>query len=130
LTFSIASGLLPPGWSLNSAGFLTGLPTVAGPYTFLASVSDFWGAVGKTQFNITIAAGFAITTASLPNGTAGQPYSAQLTAAGGKLPYTWQIASGALPSGVTLDSATGLISGTPQFPGTTKLVIQAFDRVQ
>ena len=130
LTWNVLSGSLPPGLSLTSPGFLAGLPTAAGLYTFSASVADVWGAAATMLFAITIAPGFTISTPSLPNGTAGQPYSAQLKATGGKLPYVWQIASGSLPTGVTLDSATGLISGTPQFPGTTRLVIQASDSTQ
>jgi hypothetical protein len=54
----------------------------------------------------------SITTGSLPNGTAGVAYSQTLAATGGTTPYTWAIASGTLPAGLTLSSA-GIISGTP-----------------
>ncbi len=53
-----------------------------------------------------------VTTATLPTGTVGTPYSSQLTATGGTNSYTWTISSGALPNGLTL-STGGLISGTP-----------------
>ena len=39
----------------------------------------------------------AITTASLPGGTVQTAYSATLAATGGMPPYTWSVASGALP---------------------------------
>ena len=49
----------------------------------------------------------------LPNGTVGTAYSYTLTAVGGKPPYTFLIASGSLPAGLSLNSSTGVISGTP-----------------
>ena len=58
----------------------------------------------------------AITTSTLPNGVIGIPYSSTLSAAGGIQPYSWSIASGMLPAGVTLGTQDGLISGTPSGP--------------
>ena len=54
-----------------------------------------------------------ITTSSLPNGAVGQWYSATLTATGGTESYTWSIASGSLPGGLSLNASTGEISGIP-----------------
>ena len=45
-----------------------------------------------------------ITTTSLPDATAGQPYSATLAATGGTPPYKWKVTSGSLPAGLTLNS--------------------------
>ena len=53
----------------------------------------------------------------LPAGTAGTPYSTNLTATGGVAPYHWQITSGSLPQGFSLDRATGVISGTTSQTG-------------
>ena len=54
-----------------------------------------------------------ISTTSLPNGQVGVAYSATLTATGGTTPYAWSITSGVLPTGLSLNASTGLISGTP-----------------
>src|SRR5580704_4171867 len=54
-----------------------------------------------------------ITIGSLPNGRVSASYSATLTVSGGNGPYTWAIANGALPAGLTLNPTTGVISGTP-----------------
>jgi hypothetical protein len=54
-----------------------------------------------------------ITTLVMPNAQVGVPYSQQLTATGGTIPYTWSIIAGALPAGLSLDPVTGIISGTP-----------------
>ena len=43
----------------------------------------------------------------------GSTYAATLAATGGTAPYSWRITSGALPAGLTLTAATGVISGTP-----------------
>jgi RHS repeat-associated protein len=69
-----------------------------------------------------------ITTASLPNGNVGQPYSAALNASGGTKPYTWSLTSGSLPSGLSLDASTGTISGAPSaVVGTIDLTFEVAD---
>lgn len=52
------------------------------------------------------------TTGNLPDATEGQPYSQSLVVTGGTAPYTWAVVDGSLPPGMTLDTATGVISGT------------------
>ena len=71
----------------------------------------------------------AITTTSLPSGTVGVIYSATLTASGGTSPYTfWSIVSGSLPGGLTLNTSSGAISGTPNTPtGTFNFTVQVTD---
>ena len=64
-----------------------------------------------------------ITTTTLPNGTVGTAYSAQLEA-DGNLPIEWTKISGDLPAGLTL-SLTGLISGTPTAAGTSNFTVKA-----
>jgi hypothetical protein len=60
----------------------------------------------------------AITTTSLPEGTINRPYSASVSGSGGALPYTWSV-SPALPPDLSLDKATGAITGTPTRVATT-----------
>jgi hypothetical protein len=61
----------------------------------------------------TQAAPLEVTTTSLPAATVGQTYTATLAAEGGTSPYTWSVTAGSLPAGLTLNSSTGVISGTP-----------------
>jgi len=53
-----------------------------------------------------------------PDANLGRAYSFQIEAWGGTQPYTWEVVSGELPPGLSLDSATGLISGEPTSRGT------------
>ena len=67
-----------------------------------------------------------MTTASLPVGTTTVAYSETLTAADGKSPYTWSLASGVLPAGLVLGS-DGVISGTPTTAGTSTFTVRVTD---
>ena len=54
-----------------------------------------------------------VTTQFVPGGVSGTPYSTILAASGGVVPYSWSIAAGVLPNGLSLNSSTGDIAGTP-----------------
>jgi hypothetical protein len=73
---------------------------------------------GEAIITYTPVAPIAVTTTSLAAATLGQAYSAALAATGGVPPYTWAVTAGSLPTGLSLDPATGIISGTPAVPGT------------
>ena len=68
-----------------------------------------------------------ITTTSLPDGMVDVAYSQTLTATGGVTPYTWAITAGNLPAGLTLDTSTAVISGTPTTPETKIFTVQVTD---
>jgi len=70
-----------------------------------------------------------ITTTTLLGGIVGQPYSQTLAAIDGVSPYSWSITSGALPTGLSLDTSTGQISGAPITAGTTNFTAQAEDSI-
>src|SRR5579864_9185983 len=96
--------------------------------TFTVTPSTNWSAIVATFAAAGVAPGPpAITNASLPGGTQNLPYSTTLAAAGGTTPYTWSIASGILPAGLTLASSTGVISGTPTGTGTSNFTAQVTD---
>lgn len=62
----------------------------------------------------------------LENGTVGIAYSETLNAAGGTSPYSFSLASGSLPPGLSL-SSSGVISGTPTSAGTYTFSVTVTD---
>lgn len=127
-TFAIASGSLPAGLSLNpSTGAISGTPSSPGQYSFLAAVTDANGATASGSFVIQVAPPpLTISTASLPAGLAGTPYSAALAAAGGVPPYSWAVTAGSLPPGLSLD-AGGALAGQPSAAGQFSFTVAVTD---
>src|ERR1700709_746392 len=65
-------------------------------------------------------AAFAAVTVNpsiLPAGTQGVAYDENVTGSGGTGPYTFSVTAGALPTGITLNGATGDLTGTPSAQG-------------
>lgn len=116
LTSSAPTAAPPPGLSLSTSGTVSGTPTTPGAYSFGVMVTDTAGATATATASITIQPAPLTfpTTQSLPSGMFGVDFpQQQLTVSGGVAPYNWAIASGSLPSGMTLTS-DGVLSGTPQ----------------
>jgi hypothetical protein len=128
-TWSLSAGSLPAGLYYSASGVISGTPTSGGTSSFTCQVKDAAGQTAQKALSILItgvSAPLSITTTSLPNGTVGQAYSAQLNASGGGTPYTWSIVLGSLPPGLSLSSG-GAISGTPTQSGTSSATFQVKD---
>ncbi len=143
-TWSITSGSLPPGLTLNATqGLISGTPTTLGNYPFTVQVTDAKGLSCTQTLSIYIEGVVSITPSALPTGAPGVPYTnpdgspVQLIATGGLTPYTWCVVessgtcdngtAGALPPGLSL-SSSGVISGTPTTDGTpTTFTVQVTD---
>ena len=79
--------------------------------TIVGAATDLSGPVGIAAVPIV-----TVTTPSpLPDAGVGAAYNQALAATGGTGPYTWALATGALPAGLSISSA-GVVSGTPR-PG-------------
>jgi len=126
-SWSLASGGLPPGLTLSAGGVISGVPTSAGTFNFTVRVTDSSAAIATQSFALVIASGLTISSNSpLPSGSTGTSYSQTLSASGGMQPYSWALASGGLPPGLTL-SGGGLISGTPTSAGTFNFTVRVTD---
>lgn len=124
---------LPAGLVLNSAtGLISGAATTAGSFSYALRAADNGDSSATASCAVRIAAAppISITTTVLPGGEFGSVYSAQMQASGEALPVSWSILNGALPSGLTLNSSTGLISGQLLSPGAFTFTVQVRDALQ
>jgi len=127
-TWSISVGTLPANLTLNTtSGAIVGTPSATGTSTFTVKVTDSTQTSATANLSITINTALVITTTSLPGGSVSTLYSSTVKASGGVTPYTWEKTSGSLPAGLSLNSTTGNISGTPTATGTSSFTIQVTD---
>lgn len=93
---------------------------------FTRRLITIWLIVFAAILGVRAEAALTITTTSLPSGKTWVPYQTTLTATGGVGAYKWSLASGSLPSGLSL-SSTGVISGTPKVSGNFPLYLKVTD---
>jgi hypothetical protein len=134
-TYTLASGSLPPGLALSNVGAdvgeISGTPTAVGTYSFALTAANSFGSALSNTFTITIASPSSAVVVpvavNLAGGTTGVAYSETITVQGGTSPYTFAVTSGALPTSTTLNSSSGVISGTPTVAGTFTFTITVTD---
>lgn len=85
------------------------------------------GNSGTPSASPAVQAALAITTPSLADGNVGISYSKTVQATGGSGSYAWSVSQGLLPTGFSLSTKTGSLSGMPLTPGTSNFTIQAVD---
>ncbi len=118
---------LPEGLLVTPDGLVMGTPTTAGQMTVALSVSDGVTTVsGDASLSIIENQNLLIAPVSPAIATFETPYNEQLQASGGRPPYAWLLASGALPQGLILNS-NGVISGTPVQVGEFNFTVRVRD---
>ena len=106
-----------------------GVSVTGSPFTVVSTDTalDFSSLAG----NITVAVDGSVTPVSLlcPTATAlqGTAYLSLFVASGGTGPFTYAVTSGSLPAGLSLNTSTGSVTGTPTSPGTSSFSVRATD---
>ena len=121
-TFTLVSGVLPPGLTLADNGDLTGAPTQGGMFTFAVQGTDSSGAVGTRTYAIAITCpSIGITPAGPPPARLGQPFSLRVSTS----PVDDAVIAigGTLPPGLTVNGTT--LSGTPAALGRFDVIATA-----
>jgi hypothetical protein len=124
VTWSASSG------SISNTGFYQA-PTVSSNTNATVTATSVADPTKLGTASVTITgssspAQLSVATTFLPPATSGNPYSGPLSATGGKTPYSWALASGTLPAGITVNSA-GSLSGTTTQTGQFSFTIQVSD---
>lgn len=134
LKWSVVSGSLPGGLTLNAdTGVLSGAPSAEGSYGFTVQAS-YKTKTGSSSFQVAVATiTVSLASATPTSGKVGQAYSYDFkplfsvahdgTYAGSGV--TWDVTSGSLPAGVTLNSSSGTVAGTPSASGTSNFTLRA-----
>jgi len=145
-TATVTGGPLNAGvtWSLNdctvsACGTLSNTTTTYVTYTapitvttaftvtLTASALDKPTIAQTVTLNVPINPTITTPAGTLPGATFGAAYTASLAATGGITPYTWSITQGALPTGLSISSTTGAISGSSTAAGTASFTVTITD---
>ena len=124
--FALTTGSLPPGLTLAANGAITGTPTLSGAFTFTVTLSAANDMTATATLTIRVFEPVVVLGGPLPGASVNQAAATTLSATGGFAPYSWSLAAGALPTGVSL-SAAGVVSGTPTQSGTFGFTAMATD---
>jgi hypothetical protein len=137
--YTVISGTLPPGLGITGPESLygprlLGTPTLPGTYSFTVQLALCDGRppectqqLATRDYEVVIAPSpVSIVTSSLPDAEVGAPYSVFLVREGGAAPFTWEVASGSPPDGISLTEA-GELTGTPAEAGDASFEVRVSD---
>lgn len=130
VTWALIAGALPAGVLFNgSTGVLSGTPGAPGAYSFTVQATDAQGVVRSRAYsgNVNVGVSIAVTPVALDALIVGRPFAQRVTPSNGLGPYQFALSAGALPAGLQLDSATGIISGFPTTAGSYSFTIATVD---
>ena len=120
------TGELPAGLKLSTSGKISGTPTKAGSYTFTVKAEN---AAGESSKKFTLKVTQTTITGTVPTAsTCKAAFTATIKASNGTSPYKWSISGGKLPDGLTLNTETGVIAGSPTTAGKFSFTVKAKDK--
>ncbi len=131
VAYSVSSGSMPPGLKFDSTGQLVGSAFQSGTFQFTLAAQDSFSPpeTASQPFTITVTAASLTLQNSLPSRiVVNRPFSGKAIALGGISPYSFALANGlALPTGLSLDKSSGVVSGTPTVAGEYTFFLSVSD---
>lgn len=127
-TWTVQTGTVPAGLTLQDDGLLFGSAEAAGEFVFGVELKDSAENVDNKAFTLQAFEPLSVATRSLPAAGVDSAYDFQLEAAGGLAPYSWSTTD-PLPPGITL-SDSGRLMGTPTQLGSWTMRIRVQDALQ
>ena len=127
-TYALAAGSsLPAGLTMSASGLITGTPTASGTFNFNVTATDTFGCKTTASYTLLVTATLTFPATTLPNGTVGIAYPSTTLnpPTGGSTPYIYTAAN--VPAGLSVNSSTGTINGTPTTSGTFTFPITVTD---
>ncbi|MBQ1074981.1 fibronectin type III domain-containing protein [Micromonospora sp. C31] len=126
--WSVESGSLPAGMTIRpNDGTLSGVPTTAGTYPLVVRVIDANGNYGSRRIVLQINQAPDLRNLAPPLAEVNAYYSNQFLVVGGTAPFSWSLAAGPLPPGLTLDPVTGNLTGLPSVAGSYAFTVRVTD---
>jgi hypothetical protein len=132
VSWSVKTGALPTGWSLSSAGLLSGVATTDGNYSFSIQARDSANPPQTVQVQYALAIVEPVTITSsptFPNACVNKPYSFTVSTSGGIPPIQFSFSSNSWV-GINLNQSTGTFSGFSSVSGTFTGSLGAIDGAQ
>ena len=111
----------------GATSFLQGVPGEAGTFPIVLTVTDAAGASAQVTVTLTIAPKLQIATMAVGRTLVGKRYRLALVTRGGVGATKWALAAGSLPSGLTLDAGSGVISGKARRTGRFRFTLVVTD---
>ncbi len=125
ITWSFADSKYPEGLYITEDGRIAGIPKEAGSFKVKVKAENEVGSVTKSYtLKVNGVKPTILTEAQLPSGTVKTQYQSVQLSSDGTDPITWS-KSGKLPSGIKLNTKTGVISGTPKKAGSYTFKVTA-----
>jgi large repetitive protein len=127
-TWSIASGMLPPGLALSpSAGTISGTPAITGAFQLELSAKDSAGRTATVELVVVVYPKLVFATSQLLSLKVSRSFHATIRTSGGVRPVKLRVRSGRLPVGMRFNRNTGVLSGRPHKAGVYRVTIEARD---